>query len=94
MTVELKLVPKPEGFELRDKRSDKTGRGSDWLPQDALYDASQQMDKENCIAVVIMWMEQKEDGSRRIYRRFAGAPEDKLRMLMNGVGIEMGWDQP
>lgn len=88
---DLKLIPMPEGFELRNRRSDKSGRGCDWLPADAVYDANHMMQQGNCIAVVVVWMEQNEDGSQRIYRRFAGEAGDKLRLLMEAIGKEMGW---
>ena len=90
---DLKLVPKPEGFELRDKRSDKSGRGCDWLPADAVYDASHMMSLGDCTAVVIVWMEKRPDGSQRVYRRYAGPPGDKLLLLIEALGKEMGWKE-
>lgn len=35
------MIPEPEGFDLRDRRSEKSGKGSEWLPCDALYSAWQ-----------------------------------------------------
>lgn len=91
--VTLKLIPKPEGFELRDRRSDKTGKGCDWLPADAVYQADHMMKQGNTIAVVVVWMEERPDGSQRVYRRFAGETGNKLRLLMEAIGTEMGWKE-
>jgi len=36
-------MDKPEGFDLRDRRSDKTSSAKDWQPRDALYAAARDM---------------------------------------------------
>lgn len=51
---DLRILPRPEGFELRDKRSSKHCNAADWTPQDALYDASQVMG-DDAQAALILW---------------------------------------
>ncbi len=58
----MKLVPKPQGFEFRDKRSTKSGNGSDWTPADALYDASQRTEGKEVTQMVVYWWEMDEKG--------------------------------
>ncbi len=53
--TQLRLIPKPEGFELRDKRSSKHSSAAEWTPQDALYDASQGMNADVTDVVVVLW---------------------------------------
>lgn len=59
----LKIVPEPEGFKLRDKRSDKSGSAQDWLPEDALHDASLEIAKHGVDgALVVMWYTNNPNG--------------------------------
>ncbi len=37
------MIQEPEGFELRDRRSDKSRSAADWTPADALFAAYQKM---------------------------------------------------
>lgn len=91
--VDLKLVPKPEGFELRDKRSDKSGQGCDWEVQDALYNVSQEIAKAdvNCDAVLIIYRKQFENGSRLTCTRFSGKTDAAADLLLNGMAKMLGW---
>lgn len=59
----LRAVPKPEGFELREKRAAAADDGSKWLPADALYDASEAM-KESppSTACIIAWYTRLPNG--------------------------------
>lgn len=54
------LVPKPEGFDIRDKRAEKSGKADEWTPQDAVYEASQRI--ENATQLVCLWWEKQPDG--------------------------------
>ena len=60
-------VEKPDGFDLRDRRSDRDRDARRWEPGDALYSASQVVPKDaRCLAVV--WM----DAAGNIGFRYAG----------------------
>lgn len=59
----LKIVPEPQGFKLRDKRSDKSGSAQDWLPEDALHDASREIAKNGVDGpLVVMWYTNNPNG--------------------------------
>lgn len=58
----LRLVPKPDGYELRDKRSTKEDDPSVWTPADALYDASERIRGKDVSQLVVYWWERKPDG--------------------------------
>lgn len=90
---DLKLVPKPEGFELRDKRSDKSGMGCDWEVQDALYATSQEVAKpdSNVDAVLIIYRKRFAHGGTLTCTRFAGPADSCASMLLNGMAKLMGW---
>lgn len=88
----MKLIPRPEGFELRDKRSDKTGAGKDWEAADALYSAHQQMAERGCSSVVLIWTEPDPKGGANTVVRFAGETGAKVRLLIQAIGMEMGWN--
>lgn len=89
----LRLLPKPEGFDLRDKRSDKTGCAADWTPADALWDAQQHMNDVEVAGVVVVWFGKTQDGALVPHMRFAGEKNLKLRLLTTGLGLEMGWSK-
>lgn len=61
--MDLKAVPKPEGFDLRAARANKRESGLDWLPADAIYDASEQLKTDGAtVAMVIAWYVRTPDG--------------------------------
>lgn len=64
-------MEKPEGFEFRDRRSDKTGRSSDWTPADAAYSASQCFN-DATLAAIVVWLDEAADGTYEIRFRLAG----------------------
>lgn len=74
-------ITKPEGFDLRDHRSDKNNDGALWLPSDALYEASIASAKDKTDSVLIIWREKSKDGGHFTHWRFAG-PEDSLSWLL------------
>jgi hypothetical protein len=45
------MIVKPEGYDLRDRRSDKSRSAADWLPVDALYSASTDVGDATCLFV-------------------------------------------
>jgi hypothetical protein len=58
----LRAIPKPEGFELRAVRASK-GTASDWLPDDALFHASEDMAKSPpVVAFLVTWYSRELDG--------------------------------
>jgi len=65
---DLRAVPKPEGFDLRDRRSEKTNDATAWLPEDALYDAQQAMrgKMKPTSAMVVAWFYHDEEGTERL----------------------------
>lgn len=87
----MKLVPKPEGFELRDKRSTKEGDGSLWNVQDALHDASQEMAKYGVMDVLICWREIHSDDTATTHYRHAGPTGTAPSLIMQVLGRMMGW---
>ena len=95
--TELKLVPKPEGFELRDKRSSKSNNVDDWLPTDALYDAQYEMThiedpKMKVVSTAVIWFVETEEGALILRTRFASnSPHLLLRLVVAALGKIMGW---
>ena len=60
----LEIVPKPEGYELRERRAEKKGSGMEWKPLDALYSASQHMHGEYppTVACAVVWYTRTTEG--------------------------------
>lgn len=87
----MKLVPKPEGFELRDKRSDKAADASKWSAADALFDASSEMAKQDTDCAIVCWREQYKDGTSKIDYRCSGAEGTGIKLLISALGRLMGW---
>jgi hypothetical protein len=88
--TELKLVPRPEGFELRDRRSDKSGQANDWTPRDALFDASEAIG-DDAEAVTIVWRKPNGRGGFEYFRRNAGPKGASVDLTVTALGLEMGW---
>jgi hypothetical protein len=61
-------MDKPEGFDLRDRRSDKTGSAKDWLPVDALYKTTLDLPVD-ASSIAIIWL--TADG--KLHHRKAGS---------------------
>lgn len=62
----LKMVPKPEGYDMREKRATKAESGKQWLPDDALYQAFERINKGDAKpvgAIAIVWYEKLDNGS-------------------------------
>ena len=58
----MSLVAKPEGFDLRAARASR-GTASDWLPEDALYSASELMKESPAtVAFLAVWYTRESDG--------------------------------
>lgn len=49
-------MDKPDGYDFRDKRSDKTRDAKDWHGVDALYAATLEVPKDT-VYLVVMWMD-------------------------------------
>jgi hypothetical protein len=57
------MIPEPEGFELREKRAERSGSARDVTPLDALFDAYERVKsnpKVQCLFVC--WYELSENG--------------------------------
>lgn len=56
--MSLKVIPKPAGFDVSEKRADKAADASKWLPTDALYSAFEEITKAAGIkALSVAWYE-------------------------------------
>jgi hypothetical protein len=92
----MKLISKPEGFDLRDKRSDKSNKGADWTVQDALFDASKTIAeaKAHCSGALVLWREVDAQGNGSTHYRYAGDFEmNAPALIVSGMGSVMGWDR-
>lgn len=69
-------IPKPDGFDLRNRRAEKAADGSQWTAGDALYDARhrQKSSPNEVKELVVYWVEKKSDGTRIL--RYASACKD------------------
>ena len=85
----LKAIPKPEGFDLRAARASR-GTAADWLPEDALYHASEAMrDSPPVVAFLVTWYSREADGKLTLKfrhhqeheRQSAGLAADLLAWL-------------
>jgi hypothetical protein len=64
--TDLRAVPKPEGFELRQARCAKEDN-TKWLPQDALYAAYEAMSKVKVErAMIVAWWESDDSGNVKL----------------------------
>lgn len=93
----MKIVEKPEGFELRDRRSTKSRDGKDWNPRDALYDADQAVGKmigegATVDALVIVYRVVAPDGTKCTRFRAAGEQDAVQTALLRAVGRYMSWE--
>lgn len=92
MKPQLKIVPQPQGFELRQKRMDKASDGALWTPEDALYDVWREMQGKKVSCVVVIWREEHdEDDSHTSRWRQAGPHGFLVDAVMTVLGRIMGW---
>ena len=52
-------IPKPRGYEFRDKLSDKDMDPELWLPKDALFDAFNETGDNDIECLVCIWRSKK-----------------------------------
>lgn len=83
----MKPVPKPEGFEMRDKRSTKSNKASDWTPSDALYSASTRIAGKRVDDLVVYWWEVDEGSGDRILRfaQSSTSPAEHCYLLHSAI---------
>lgn len=55
-------VEKPDGFDLREKRSEKADDCRLWTPQDAIYDTSMRIKGMDVTQLVVYWWERLPNG--------------------------------
>lgn len=74
----LKMVEKPEGFDLSVRRSEKKASATEWFPKDALYSASKELDgKPPAKALMVAWYEMDAEGAQFFrYRLYCEHPND------------------
>lgn len=60
--MDRRLVDKPEGFDLREKRAGKAKDGSLWTPEDALFDAAEQIKGKAVKQLLVCWVVEEEGG--------------------------------
>lgn len=88
----MRMVEKPEGYDLRDKRAEKSGQGVDWNPQDALYDASQRIQKMDVEALIVVWRERLPNGETGTRFDFSGNRDAAATLLLRALGYHLGWN--
>ncbi len=77
----MKIVPKPEGFEMRQKRADKAEVSRLWLPEDAMHAASAAM-KDPKLAILVAWYEKHENGHHVLkYRIWQEYPRASVALV-------------
>lgn len=83
---DLKLVPKPEGFDLRNARADKTNQAKDWQPADAIYWASQKASQVEMTQVMVVWWEKQADGTEKLnFSHSTQSAAERLLLLQSMV---------
>lgn len=89
--TDLKLIPKPEGYEFRDKLSEKANDAALWQPTDALFDASAAMKDRPIHSAIVVWSENLPDGARKIHFRHSGPEGTATTLIVHALGRLMGW---
>lgn len=93
MKPDLKVVPKPEGFDLRQRRADRDHDATAWAVHDALYESALEMDSPpesgRIDGVVIGWRVNYDDGTFSTFYRQAGQCGPALLVAI--LGKMMGW---
>lgn len=84
----MKIVPKPEGFDLRDRRSSKSNDAKQWLGHDALFAASEVMPKDTKTCAVV-WQEETPKGVNTVYR-LAGESNAVIAALTQALHDRLG----
>jgi hypothetical protein len=91
----LRVIPKPDGFGLRDRRSSKSSDASKWTADDALYDAHSQIAADGLpiAAMFVCWTVVNPDGSKREKFRAAGDADGIISCVERAKGSYMRWDR-
>ena len=89
----MKLITKPEGFDFRDKRSDKSRSGSDWEPRDVLYAVNERLKDKEVDAIIIIYRERSPEGNVCTKHVFAGPQDSGAQLIITGLGRFMGWEK-
>jgi hypothetical protein len=79
------VISKPEGYELRDRRSDRSCSAADWLPADALYSAWQKLQTtEPGAAPACLFVAWKDESGEALWRA-AGTVEQIDSLLLRAT---------
>lgn len=65
----MKLVPKPVGHDFNVRRAESCADASKWLPENALYQAYEEISKGITGALIVAWYEKNEEGHIRMRLR-------------------------
>lgn len=60
-------IEKPAGYDLREKRADKSSDARQWTPQDAIYNTSERIKDQNVTQLIVYWWERKPDGKEVLH---------------------------
>jgi hypothetical protein len=79
----LKVLPKPQGHDLRSARAEKSESALDWLPEDALYDASKLISEKGAFgACVIAWYEKDPDSGLPVVKYCLSQSEPRFGIAL------------
>lgn len=87
----MKLIKKPIGFEFTDRRSTMAKSGELWRPTDAMYDANEEIAKQDCQALLVCWSEKLPNGDTQTHYRFSGEAGQAPALIMRTLGRIMNW---
>lgn len=82
----MKIVEKPEGFELRDLRSARKHDAAEWIAHDAVYDASTVIPKNAKVAAVL-WRDPDTGWAKA---RYAGTADEIVALLSRSLHARLG----
>ena len=84
----LKVLPKPQGYDLRNIRAMRENNASIWLPEDAVFDASCAMKTEPpAVACVVAWYTRLENGNLALkYRCFQEHDRQSIALAADLLG--------
>lgn len=60
-------IEKPEGYDLREKRANKSDDAKQWTPQDAIYNTAERIKEQNVTQLIVYWWERTPDGKELLH---------------------------
>ena len=87
------VIEKPEGYDLRDKRSEKTDDPRLWTGQDALYDASLYLNSHPGEQVLVIWWEKLPQEKRRFsFRNSCTSTAEANNLILHALNFGIKGD--